>query len=56
VFIYVLVIFSTVIPVFAASFDGIYNYVYNLNGPNGWEEHRVDGSFIVRSGVISSNP
>jgi hypothetical protein len=54
--IYVLVIFSTVIPVFAASFDGIYNYVYNLNGPNGWEEHRVDGSFIVRSGVISSNP
>jgi len=52
----VLVIFSMVIPVFAASFDGTYNYVYNLNGPNGWEEHRVDGGFIVRNGVISSNP
>lgn len=52
----VLVIFSTSVPVFAASFDGTYNYVYNLNGPNGWEEHRVDGGFIVRGGVISSNP
>ncbi len=51
-----LVILSTVIPVLAASFDGTYNYVYNLNGPNGWEEHRVDGGFIVRGGVISSNP
>ena len=51
-----LVIFSMVIPVFAASFDGTYNYVYNLNGPNGWEEHRVDGGFIVRGGIISSNP
>ena len=30
----VLVIFSTVIPVFAASFDGTYDYAYNLNGPN----------------------
>lgn len=49
----VLVIFSTLFPVLAASFDGTYNYVYNLNG---WEEHRVDGGFIVRGGVISSNP
>ena len=56
VFICVLVTFSTVIPVFAASFDGTYNYAYNLNGPNGWEEHHVDGGFIVRNGVISSNP
>ena len=55
-FICVLVTFSTVIPVFAASFDGTYNYAYNLNGPNGWEEHHVDGGFIVRNGVISSNP
>jgi hypothetical protein len=52
----VLIIFSTVFPVFAASFDGTYNYVYNLNGPNGWEEHRVDGGFIVSGGVISSKP
>lgn len=51
-----LVLFSTVIHVFAASFDGTYNYVYNLNGPNGWEEHRVDGGFIVSGGVISSKP
>jgi len=54
--IFVVVILSTVIPVFAASFDGTYNYAYNLNGPNGWEEHQVDGGFIVRGGVISSNP
>ena len=40
----------------AASFDGTYNYAYNLNGPNGWETHRVDGGFIVRGGQISSNP
>ena len=52
----VFVILSTVYPVYAASFDGTYNYAYNLNGPNGWEEHRVDGGFIVRGGVISSNP
>ena len=40
----------------AASFDGTYNYAYNLNGPNGWETHRVDRGFIVRNGQISSNP
>ena len=45
----VFVILSTVYPVYAASFDGTYNYAYNLNGPNGWEEHRVDGGFIVRT-------
>ena len=40
----------------AASFDGTYNYAYNLNGPNGWETHRVDSGFIVSGGRISSNP
>jgi len=39
-----------------ASFDGTYNYAYNLNGPGGWETRRVDGGFIVRGGQISSNP
>ena len=40
----------------AASFDGTYNYVYTLNGPNGKETHRVDSGFIVSGGRISSNP
>ena len=40
----------------AASFDGTYDYAYNLNGPGGWETRRVDGGFIVRGGRISSNP
>jgi len=43
-------------PVHAASFDGTYNYAYNLHGPNGWEDHYVDNGFIVCGGVISSNP
>jgi hypothetical protein len=48
--------FSLSVPVSAASFDGVYNYVYNLRGPNGWEEHRINSGFLVRGGVISSNP
>ena len=44
------------VPVEAASFDGTYNYAYNLNGPNGWETHQVDSGFIVRNGRISSDP
>ncbi len=52
-----LVLFAgSAIPVFGASFDGVYNYAYNLNGPNGWETHRVDGGFIIQGEVISSNP
>ncbi|MBL7168223.1 hypothetical protein ISS40_06080 [Candidatus Bathyarchaeota archaeon] len=46
----------TFVPVGAASFDGTYNYAYNLNGPSGWETRQVDSGFIVRSGRISSNP
>ena len=46
----------TFVPVGAASFDGTYNYAYNLNGPSGWETHQVDSGFIVRNGRISSNP
>jgi hypothetical protein len=46
----------SVLPVFGASFDGVYNYAYNLNGPNGWEDHYVDNGFIVSNGVITSNP
>ena len=44
------------VPVGAASFDGTYDYAYNLNGPDGWETHRVDSGFIVRNGRISSDP
>ena len=40
----------------AASFDGTYDYAYNLNGPSGWETHHVEAGFIVRNGRISSNP
>jgi uncharacterized membrane protein YtjA (UPF0391 family) len=47
---------TSVASVGAASFDGTYNYVYNLNGPGGWETRRVDSGFIVRGGRISSNP
>lgn len=39
-----------------ASFDGTYDYAYNLNGPGGWETRRVEGGFIVRGGQISSSP
>ncbi|MFH2110732.1 MAG: hypothetical protein ABIJ47_05660 [Candidatus Bathyarchaeota archaeon] len=46
----------TVTMVKAASFDGVYNYAYNLNGPSGWETRRVNNGFIVRSGVVSSDP
>lgn len=46
----------TFVPIEAASFDGTYNYAYNLNGPNGWETHQVDSGFIVRNGRITSNP
>ena len=51
-----LILALTLVPTQAASFDGTYNYAYNLNGPNGWETHRVDSGFIVRNGQISSNP
>ena len=50
------VLVFTSVPVGAASFDGTYNYAYNLNGPSGWETHQVDSGFIVRNGRISSNP
>ena len=46
----------TFVSVGAASFDGTYNYAYNLNGPGSWETHRLDGGFIVRGGQVSSNP
>ena len=46
----------TFVSVGAASFYGTYNYAYNLNGPDGWKTHRVDGGFIVRGGQVSSNP
>lgn len=56
-FLVCVIVLFTLLPVaYAASFDGTYNYVYNLNGPTGWEEHRVDNGFIVRGGMISSNP
>ena len=51
-----MVLTFTLVPVDAASFDGTYNYAYNLNGPNGWETHRVDNGFIVKGGWISSHP
>ncbi|MBC8223057.1 hypothetical protein H8E65_00585 [Candidatus Bathyarchaeota archaeon] len=51
-----MILASSLVSVEAASFDGTYNYAYNLNGPGGWETHRVDSGFIVRSGRISSNP
>ncbi len=47
---------TSIVSVAAASFDGIYDYAYNLNGPSGWETHRVDSGFIVRNGRISSDP
>ncbi|MCW4050478.1 MAG: hypothetical protein NWE89_12165 [Candidatus Bathyarchaeota archaeon] len=53
---FLVVFMSVAVPVMAASFEGVYNYAYNLRGPEGWEEHRVDSGFIVRSGVISSDP
>ncbi|UCD45171.1 MAG: hypothetical protein JSV27_01310 [Candidatus Bathyarchaeota archaeon] len=40
----------------AATFDGTYDYAYNLNGPEGWEAHRVPKGFIVSQGRISSDP
>jgi len=43
-------------PAMAASFDGTYDYAYNLNGPDGWETHRVPKGFIVSQGRISSDP
>ena len=51
-----MVVASSLVSVEGASFDGTYNYAYNLNGPGGWETHRVDKGFIVRSGRILSNP
>jgi hypothetical protein len=52
-----LIIFAyLVLPAYAGAHDGVYNYAYNLNGPGGWETHRVDSGFTVRNGVISSNP
>ncbi|MCW3988843.1 MAG: hypothetical protein NWE88_02065 [Candidatus Bathyarchaeota archaeon] len=51
-----MVVASGLVSVEGASFDGTYDYAYNLNGPGGWETHRVDSGFIVRSGRISSNP
>ena len=51
-----MILASTLVSVEGASFDGTYNYAYNLNGPGGWETHRVDSGFIVRNGRITSNP
>jgi uncharacterized membrane protein YtjA (UPF0391 family) len=46
----------TLVTVEAASFDGTYNYAYNMNEPTGWKTHRIDSGFIVRNGRISSDP
>lgn len=54
IFSYFIVSFAPVVN--AATFDGVYNYAYNLNGPNGWETHYVDNGFIVSNGIISSSP
>jgi hypothetical protein len=43
-------------PVRAGTFDGTYDYAYNMRGPDGWETHRVPSGFIVSNGRISSNP
>ena len=51
-----MVLSLSLVSVEGASFDGTYNYAYNLNGPGGWETHQVDKGFIVRNGRISSNP
>lgn len=51
-----LVAFIFTTAAYAASYDGVYNYSYNLYGPNGWETHTVPSGFIVKNGVISSNP
>ncbi len=51
-----MVLMFAFVSVGAASFDGTYNYAYNLNGPDGWETHRVDSGFVVSGGRISSNP
>ncbi len=47
---------SSITLVYAATYDGVYDYAYNLYGPNGWENHYIDNGFIVQGGVISSNP
>ena len=51
-----MVLSLSLVSVEGASFDGTYNYAYNLNGPGGWETHQVDKGFIVRNGRVSSNP
>ena len=56
ILVFLLVLAGSMVSVYAASYDGVYNYAYNLHGPSGWETHYVDEGFIVRSGVISSNP
>jgi len=43
-------------PAKAGTFDGTYDYAYNMRGPDGWETHRVPSGFIVSNGRISSNP
>lgn len=43
-------------PAGAGTFDGTYDYAYNLRGPEGWETHRVPSGFIVRDGRITSDP
>ena len=43
-------------PAKAGTFDGTYDYAYNMRGPDGWETHRVSSGFIVSDGRISSNP
>jgi hypothetical protein len=40
----------------ASVFDGVYDYRYNLYGPNGWETHEVPSGFIISDGKIYSDP
>ena len=56
VFVVILLNLFKTVPATAASFDGTYNYSYNLKGPSGWETHSVNSGFIVINSVISSNP
>jgi hypothetical protein len=56
VFVVILLNLFKAVPAAATSFDGTYNYSYNLKGPSGWETHRVNSGFIVKNSIISSNP
>jgi hypothetical protein len=52
----ILLAFMQVPVVASTTYNGIYDYSYGFNGPNGWESHDVPSGFIVQDGQISSKP